>query len=87
MSTMRKILATGVGAALMTEDGIREYLARQTQKGKDEIVKVVLGELKKFLEHLDLQSELRKALSGMTIEVEAKVRLTPSARKKTPFQK
>jgi DNA-binding IclR family transcriptional regulator len=84
MGTLRKILTTSVGAALMTESGIRsaisdmklkDYLARQASKGKEELTKVVAAELKRFLEHVDLHEEIQKALAGMRLEVQATVTL------------
>lgn len=88
MSTLRKILTTGVGAALMTESGIRsaisdskltqqatDYLSKQLIKGKEEIVKMVVGEFKKFLEKIDIQKEIRRALEGLDIEVQAFIRV------------
>jgi hypothetical protein len=84
VGTLRKILTTGVGAALMTEEGIRsaladiklrEYLSRQALKGKEELTKVVASELKRFLEHVNLHEEIEKALSGMKIQIQATVTL------------
>jgi hypothetical protein len=82
MGTLKKILTTGVGAALMTESGIRsaiseiqltrqakEYLARQAQKGKEEVVKILARELKKSLNHIDIHREIQKALDGLTLTV------------------
>lgn len=91
MGTLRKIITTGVGAALMTEEGIRsaisdmklkEYLARQASKGKEELTKVVASELKRFLEHVDLHEEIQKALAGMTLEIQATVKLAPREKAK-----
>ena len=94
MGTLKKILTTGVGAALMTESSLRnalsdsrltqqakEYLTRQAVKGKDELVNVLSAEVKKFLARIRLDEELRQALSGMTIEVEAKIRLSDGKKK------
>lgn len=91
MGALRKILTTGVGAALMTEGRIRnavsdinvtrqakDYLTRQAQKGKEEFAKVVVGELKGFLSQVDLHEEIRKALTGLTVEVQARLRIIPS---------
>src|SRR4026208_2156982 len=84
MGTLRKIITTGVGAALMTEGGIRsaisemklkEYLSRQASKGKEELTKVVASELKRFLEHVDLHEEIQQALTGMKLEIHATVTL------------
>ncbi len=98
MGTLRKILTTGMGAALMTEGTLRNaisdinvtkqatgYIARQAQKGKEEFARVIASELKRFLGHIDIHEEIRKALAGLTIEVEAKIHLSathpPRARK------
>jgi hypothetical protein len=75
MGTLRKILTTGVGAALMTEGGIRTAIARQASKGKEELTKAVASELKRFLEHVDLHEEIQKALTGMSLEIQATVTL------------
>lgn len=86
MDTIKKILTTGVGAALMTESGLRQvfadmqptkqardYLIRQLLKSKDEILKLVLSEIKKFLQKVDIHEEVRKAMEGMTLEINATV--------------
>lgn len=90
MSTLQKILRTGLGAALITESSIRsafsdikvtgqakDYMGRQIQKAKDEIIRVLMEELKNFLSHLDLQEELKKALSNLKVDVQATITLTP----------
>lgn len=95
MGTLSKILTTGVGAALMTEGSIRNaiadiqlprqakgYLAKQVQKGKEELTKVILGELKRFLDHLNIHEEIQKALKGLTIEVS--VAFHPASERKRP---
>lgn len=99
MGTLRKILTTGVGAALMTEESLRnaladiqvtrqakDYLARQAQKGRDEFTKVLVGEFKKFLMHVSLQEEIQKALGGISLHIDARIRIESTdheARKRT----
>lgn len=82
MGTLRKILTTGVGAALMTESQIRrqagDYIARQAQRGKEEVAKVLSGEIKRLLHQTDLYEIIHKALDGLTIEVDARIRLASS---------
>jgi hypothetical protein len=88
MGAIRKFLTTGLGAALATEEGIRsalsesqltkqarEYLTRQAIKGKDEVSKVLRNEIKKFLNDINLHEELRKALAGLTLEIQASIHL------------
>ena len=76
MSTFRKILTTGVGAALMTESSIRNVLSdnRITQQVSDYLSKQFL----KFLSEINIQKELRKVLEGLDIEVQAFVRVNSS---------
>src|SRR5262245_29771579 len=93
MGTLRKIITTGVGAALMTEEGIRsaisdmklkEYITRQASKGKEEFTKAVAAELKRFFEHVNLHQEIQQALTGMKLEIQATVTL--AAKDKTRDQ-
>ena len=90
MGTLRKILTTGVGAALMTEEGLRsvlsdikltrqarDYISRQASKGKEELAKVLASELKGFLDRVNIHDEIQKALAGMKLEVQATVTLSP----------
>ena len=94
MSTLRKIITTGFGAALMTEGGLRnaltenlltkqakDYVLRQAQKGKEEVIRLVMSELKKFLTHVDLQEEIQKAMQGLNVQIEAKISFAPSGKK------
>lgn len=77
---------TGLGAALMTEESLskllsdiklprdaKNYVINQAQKRKSELASIVAQEFKGFLEHINIRDELRKALSGMTIDVSATI--------------
>ena len=84
MGTLRKILTTGVGAALMTESGlrgilsdikVRDYIAKQAMKGKEEISRVLASEIKGFLERINIHEEIQKALEDMLVEIQATVKL------------
>lgn len=77
MGAIRKIFTTGVGAALMTENTLRTKLAEMnlTQQARDYLNKALAGEVKRFLNHINLHRELQKALTGLTLEVEAKVKI------------
>jgi hypothetical protein len=90
LGTLRKILTTGVGAALLTEGSLRnafsesnltgqarDYLGRQVSKGKAELTKVLVAELKAFLAKVNMHDEIQKALAGMKLEVQATVTLVP----------
>lgn len=59
MGALKKILATSLGAALMTEEGARRYIARQMDQRKQELTRII-------------HEEIRKALQGLTIEIKIK---------------
>ena len=85
--TLRRFLATGVGTLFATEEGLRKlatelpkevatFLIGQAQHTKDEMLRIVANELRRFLENLDLTDSLRRVLSSVTREV--KVRFLPN---------
>jgi hypothetical protein len=53
------------------------YLLGQADKTKDALVKALAGELRQFLDSLDLQSLVEKSLAGTTIEIQTTVRVIP----------
>lgn len=85
--TLKKALVTGISAVFMTEEGIRNalsdmrlpkeamaYLIAQTQNSRRELFRVMSDELKNFLRNIDLPGEVKKALSGMKLEVKAEIK-------------
>jgi hypothetical protein len=60
---VRRAVSAGVGAA---------------SRSKDDIVRVAAGEMRGWLEHLNLHEELAKALAKMVIEVKMEVRFRPN---------
>jgi hypothetical protein len=88
--TVRKAVLTGLGAVFLTEEGARKvardwklpkeivgYIAGQAGSAKDEIVRVVNEEVRKFFESEALRREFLRLLSSMSIEVHAEIRLKP----------
>ena len=88
--TVRKAVLTGLGAVFLTEEGARKvardwklpkeivgYIAGQAGSAKDEIVRVVSEEVRKFFESEALRREFLRLLSSMSIEVHAEIRLKP----------
>lgn len=82
----KKVLLTGLGAIFMTEEGIRKtlgdlkvpkdamgYVLDTMRKHKDEILSTVAGELGRFLSKVKVHEELRKALSGLQVHLDAKL--------------
>jgi hypothetical protein len=47
-------------------------------KSKDDFVRIASTEIRGWLNHLELDTELRKALSKMVLEVKAEIRFRPT---------
>lgn len=60
---VRRAVSAGVGAA---------------SRSKDDIMRVAANEMRSWLEHLDVNNELIKALSKMVIEVKTEIRFRPT---------
>ena len=60
---MRRAVSAGVGAA---------------SRSKDDILRVAAGEVRNWLERLNLNDELAKALAKMVIEVKTEIRFRPN---------
>lgn len=85
--SIRRAVASGVSALFMTEEGIRNalsdmrlpkealaYVVQQTDKTRRELFRAVTDEIKGFLKGIDLNREVRKALLGLKMQVNAEVR-------------
>ncbi|MBI2083009.1 MAG: hypothetical protein HYT76_05515 [Deltaproteobacteria bacterium] len=72
MGTLKKIIRTGLGAALMTEEGVRTALTNQAKQRKADLENIIAREVGKFLQRINIHQEIRKALEGLTIEVKIK---------------
>ena len=83
---VRKVVMTGLGAVFLTEEGARKlardwklpkeiagYVTAQASGAKDEIVRVVSEEVRKFFESPALRREFLRVLSSMSIEVRSRV--------------
>jgi hypothetical protein len=87
---MRKAAFAGLGALFMTEEGLRRTAAQiplpkealaglmaQAERTKDEVTRVLVEELRRFLHSEALKRELSQIFAGMTVEVNARIRLVP----------
>lgn len=85
--SVRKLFVTGLSAVFMTEEGIRGVLSemrlpkdaiasllQQTERSRRELLRLISDELKRYLRAVDLPGEIRKALTGMRLEVNAQIR-------------
>jgi hypothetical protein len=90
---VKRVAVAGLGALFMTEEGIRSlagqlklpgealaFIVSQAEKTKDDITRIVSDEVRRFLQSEKLREEFLKLLTGMTIEINAKVRLIPPER-------
>jgi hypothetical protein len=88
---VKRTFLAGVGAVFTTEEGIRRfaqeshlpkevaaYFVAQAQATKNEVYRILAGELREWLERLDLQQVLLKLLTSLTFEINTQVRLIPS---------
>ncbi len=86
---VKRAVSTAIGAVLLTEEGIRHavsdmklpkeavsYVIQQTEKSRREVIRLITDEVKTFLDKVDIAGEVRKAMSGLQIEVKASVRFT-----------
>jgi hypothetical protein len=87
---VRRMAAASLGAVVMSEEGIRKVASQlklpkevlglvltQAEKTKEDIGRVVIEEVRKFLQSDRMRDEFLKMIAGMTIEVRAEVKLVP----------
>ena len=85
--TLKKAIATGIGV-ISGEENIREkltdlnlhkdvanYIMGVTDKVKDDVLEILKTEFRNFLYGDDWQENIKKLLSGTTIEINATVKI------------
>lgn len=88
---VRKAFLAGVGAIFLTEEGAKKlardwklpkevlgFVTAQAAGAKDEVLRVVSDEVRKFFESEALRREFVKLLGSMSIEITAEIRLKDS---------
>lgn len=88
---LKRTFYAGIGALFTSEEGIRKmaaefslpkdvanYLITQAQGTKDELFRIVAGELRSFLESLNLSEELARLLTMLSFEIKTEVRFIPN---------
>jgi hypothetical protein len=75
----------GPGEAGSREGGISDFVRRAVAAGmeaagrsKEDFVRIATSEIRDWLDRLELDTELRKALSKMVVEVKAEIRFRPN---------
>ena len=91
---IRRTFYAGLGAVFTTEEGMRRfatefslpkdvarYLIQSAQSTKDELFRIVAGELRSFLESLNLNEELQRLLTSLSFEIKTEIRFIPNEQK------
>ena len=80
-----EVTAPGGDREREREGGIGDFVRRAVSAGvgaasrsKDDIMRVAAGEVRSWLEHLNLNDELAKVLAKMVIEVKTEIRFRPT---------
>ena len=90
---MKKALVAGVGALFLTEEGIRNLMGElklpkeligallaQADRTKQDVVRSLSEELRRFFESAQLHEEILKLLTDVTIEIKTEIKLHPEGR-------
>jgi hypothetical protein len=87
---LKKAIGAGIRGVLNNDDGLRKavkdavptevlgYVMRQVDSAKDEVVKIVGNQTRKFLENLDLGQEIQKVLTSVSLEFRTELRFIPN---------
>src|ERR1700722_13468419 len=90
LDTVKKLFSVGVGAAFLTEESIRNYLAdlklpkealnfilQSASKGKEELVGRVSKEIGGLLSHIDIIKEVSRFAENHKFKVSAEMEIIP----------
>ena len=93
INIFRKVITTGIGAAFMNEEGVKELinglplpkdivngLLQNAKNSKDEFILSLKSELKSYLSTVDVSEEIEKIVENYDFEISAKISLTPKKR-------
>lgn len=94
--TVKKALAHGFRSVRSGEEKIRgmvgdvmpkevvSYLKGAIDSGRDELVRIVGGQTRKFLEGIDVGGEVAKILTSLSFEIKTEIRFIPNDQKVKP---
>ena len=94
--TVKKALAQGFRSVRSSEEKIRgmvgdvmpkevvSYLKGAIDSGRDELVRIVGGQTRKFLEGIDVGGEVAKILTSLSFEIKTEIRFIPNDQKVKP---
>jgi hypothetical protein len=97
--TVKRALLAGVGALFMTEEGARKlardwklpkdvvgFVGSQAAAAKDEVLRLLGQEVRRFLESETVRKEFLRTLSESTVEIHAEIRVRPDGEGKPRTQ-
>lgn len=83
---MKKLFFMGVGGVFLTEEAIRKnltefklpkevinFIIQQSIKSREEITRIIANEISNVISKINIDKEIKKALSGLTIKVNAEI--------------
>ncbi len=92
--TLRKLMSVGLGAAFMTEEHVKAYLAdiklpkevlsgflQGAQKSKEELVAKVSGEVVRMIQKIDFVKEASRFVEDHKFKIHAEIEIVPKSRK------
>lgn len=94
--TVRKALASGFRSVRASEERLRGmvgdampkelvvYLKGAIDNGREEIVRIIGTQTKKFLEGIDVGGEVAKILTAVSFEIRTEIRFIPNDQKVKP---
>ncbi len=88
---VKKTFAAGLGAVFSTEEGVRKlakeltlpkdvanYLVGTASSTKDEVMRIVAGEVREFLKTVRLSEEIAGLLTKIQLDVKTEIRFSPN---------
>jgi len=93
---VRKAVTSGIRGVLGSEEWVRStirevlpkelvtYMKRQADSARDEVVRIIGAQTKRFFEGIDVSGEVQKILTALSFEVKTEVRFIPNDQKVKP---
>lgn len=94
--TFKKALGQGFRSVMSSEEKLRgmvadampkelvSYIKTTIDSGKDEVVRIVGNQTRKFLEGIDVSGEVAKLLTSLSFEIKTEIRFIPNDQKVKP---
>jgi len=93
---VRKAVGSGIRSVLGSEEWVRStikevlprelvtYMKKQADTARDEVVRIIGAQTKRFLEGIDVGGEIQKILTALSFEVKTEIRFIPNDQKVKP---